>query len=85
MRMKVVPDEPSVEIPQGIKCKFCGKVARSGQFVMHERIRNFGHLLWHFDCVSGMVEDARDTLTGSVEDEFKRIAREETGIYDVLS
>ncbi len=80
MKMKVIPDVPTNQIPQGIKCKLCGKIARPGQFVMHERVRNFGHLLWHFGCVEQMVEDGREDLV-VVEDEYQRIMREEVEIY----
>lgn len=80
MKIKLIPDVPTNQLPEGIKCRLCNKIARPGQFVMHERIRNFGHLVWHFDCVQRMVEDGREDLV-SVEDELSRILREETDIY----
>jgi len=80
MKIKLVPDVATNQLPEGIKCKLCHKIARPGQFVMHERVRNFGHLLWHFDCVEQMVEDSRDFIE-DIDGECDRITREELSIY----
>lgn len=80
MKPKYVPDVFDNMFPEGLKCRECGNRVQTGQYILHQRVRNFGHLVWHFDCLKDIVDNALEDIESAAA-EYDRIQDQETDIY----
>lgn len=70
--MKLVLVEKN-RAPYGVKCEFCNKIAKEGQFVLLKTITNVGHVVMHKKCTYDVLDSAPNDIDKSLEAEYTNI------------